>query len=96
MVIMVNEPEVTVVLPEPLAKDVTKATATDFGDDAESGVGNLRLDYVIPSRACLETGRSGVVWPAPGHPHYGLVGPGYPIESSDHRMIWRDVRWGKD
>jgi len=63
----------------------------DFGDDAVSGVGNLRLDYVIPSRACLETVRTGVVWPAPGHPHYGLVGPGYPIESSDHRMVWRDV-----
>ena len=40
MVVMVNEPDVTVVLPEPLeaAKDVTKATATDFGGDAVGAV----------------------------------------------------------
>ena len=63
----------------------------DFNDDPETGVGNLRLDYVIFSKAGLREAGSGVFWPAPGEPHYDLVGPGFPVESSDHRLVWRDL-----
>ena len=63
----------------------------DFNDDPETGVGNLRLDYVIFSKAGLSEAGSGVFWPAPGEPHYDLVGPGFPVESSDHRLVWRDL-----
>jgi len=64
---------------------------SDFNDDPETGAGNLRLDYVIASRSGLVETGSGVFWPAPGDPHYGLVGPGFPVESSDHRLVWRDL-----
>lgn len=64
----------------------------DFGDDPETGVGNLHLDYVLFSKAGLREDNSGVFWPAPNEPHYDLVGPGFPVESSDHRLVWRDLR----
>lgn len=63
----------------------------DFGDDPETGVGNLHLDYVLFSKAGLAEEASGVFWPAPEEAHYDLVGPGYPVESSDHRLVWRDL-----
>lgn len=64
----------------------------DFSDDPETGgVGNLRLDYVLFSKFGLRESASGVFWPAPGDDHFGLVGPGWPVESSDHRLVWRDL-----
>ncbi|WP_375207415.1 endonuclease/exonuclease/phosphatase family protein [Hyphococcus sp.] len=63
----------------------------DFNDDPETGVGNLHLDYVLFSKAGLREEGSGVFWPASDEPHYDLVGPGFPIESSDHRLVWRDL-----
>jgi len=53
--------------------------------DAEGGPGNLRTDYVLPSRT-LEVVDAGVFWPAPGEPGAELVG------CSDHRLVWLDVR----
>lgn len=64
---------------------------SDFNDDPETGVGNLRLDYVLFSKTGLAETASGVFWPAPDEPHYELVGPGFPVESSDHRLVWRDL-----
>ena len=64
---------------------------SDFNDDPETGVGNLRLDYVIHSETGLHEVASGVFWPAPDEPHYDLVGSGFPVESSDHRLVWRDL-----
>ncbi|MEM6552482.1 MAG: endonuclease/exonuclease/phosphatase family protein [Planctomycetota bacterium] len=52
--------------------------------DEEGGPGNLRVDYVLPSRA-LDVMGSGVFWPGPGHPL------AYLNESSDHRLVWVDV-----
>lgn len=69
---------------------------SDFGDDAQTGVGNLHLDYVIVSKAGLRAGASGVFWPAPEEAHYDLVGPGFPVESSDHRLVWRDLEIVED
>ncbi len=71
--------------------DPSEDTA-DFGDDPErGGVGNLHLDYVLFSKAGLKETGSGVFWPGPDDEHYMLVGPGYPVESSDHRLVWRDL-----
>ncbi len=64
---------------------------SDFGDDPEKGVGNLHLDYVLFSKAGLRASDSGVFWPAPDDAFYDLVGPGFPVESSDHRLVWRDL-----
>jgi len=48
-------------------------------------VGNLRLDYVLPSTGLNVTG-SGVFWPAPG-----AVGADW-IEATDHHMVWVDIQ----
>ena len=63
----------------------------DFNDDPERGVGNLHLDYVLFSNAGFEEAESGIFWPTEDEPHYDLVGPGFPLESSDHRLVWRDL-----
>ena len=55
-----------------------------------SGPGNLRADYVLPSSDLSITG-SGVFWPEPGHPLLYLTGTGFPVPSSDHRLVWVDV-----
>lgn len=60
----------------------------DFGDTAP---GNLRVDHVIPSRG-LTPGANGVFWPTPGDPLYRLVGDGTTVPTSDHRLVWQDVR----
>jgi Endonuclease/Exonuclease/phosphatase family len=67
----------------------------DFCDTAVappcSGPGNLRADYVLPSKA-LRIRDAGVFWPA-GHDHplLYLTGTGFPVPSSDHRLVWVDV-----
>ncbi len=54
---------------------------------------DLRLDYVLPSKAGLETVGGGVFWPAPDDPLFRLVGDGADDHpSSDHRLVWVDVR----
>jgi hypothetical protein len=66
------------------------ANATHRGDPAEDTgdfgprVGNLRLDYVLPSVGLRAAG-SGVFWPAPGSPEAELAA------ASDHRAIWIDL-----
>ncbi|WP_198912330.1 endonuclease/exonuclease/phosphatase family protein [Parvularcula mediterranea] len=64
--------------------------AYDTSDFSDRRVGNLRVDYVLPS-SNLEVVGSGVFWPAPDEPGFELVGPGYPPVSSDHRLVWVDV-----
>jgi endonuclease/exonuclease/phosphatase family metal-dependent hydrolase len=54
---------------------------SDFNDDS---TGNLRLDYLLPSRELTVTG-CGVFWPAPDQPGHDL------IEVSDHRLVWLDI-----
>jgi len=72
-------------------KGAPSQDTADFNDDVERGVGNLRLDYVLPSKFGLREAASGVFWPAPGEAHHELIGPGFPVESSDHRLVWRDL-----
>ncbi len=64
--------------------------AYDTADFADSSPGNLRADYVLPSRN-LQLRDSGVFWPTTGSPLYRLTGA-YPFPTSDHRLVWVDVR----
>lgn len=62
----------------------------DTGDFTDARVGNLRLDYVLPSRN-LRRLRQGVFWPTATDPTFALVGGGKDVVSSDHRLVWLDV-----
>ena len=53
-------------------------------DDSDERVGNLRIDYVLPSKGMKITG-CGVFWPAAGESGHELV------EASDHRLVWIDI-----
>jgi hypothetical protein len=48
------------------------------------------VDYVLPSRDLLIVD-AGVFWPASTDPLHRLIG-GFPFASSDHRLVWVDVR----
>ena len=56
----------------------------DFPDALPQGPGNLRVDYVLPSRS-LPVVRAGVFWPARHE-----AGESW-VEASDHRLVWIDV-----
>lgn len=55
------------------------------------GPGNLRVDYVLPS-AQFDVTASGVFWPAPGQPGAALMRSRKRPVSSDHRLVWVDIR----
>nr|WP_201154931.1 endonuclease/exonuclease/phosphatase family protein [Rhodothalassium salexigens] len=66
----------------------------DFSDGDPSGaggVGNLRVDYVLPGGPGVTIVAAGVFWPTPDNRVFRLVGD-YPFPSSDHRLVWVDVR----
>ena len=52
--------------------------------------GNLRADYVLP-RKSLKILDAGVFWPASDDPLFPLVGT-FPFPSSDHRLVWVDLK----
>jgi 3-phytase/alkaline phosphatase D len=52
--------------------------------------GNLRADYVLPRKNMAITD-AGVFWPLAADPLFPLVGT-FPFPSSDHRLVWVDVR----
>ncbi len=54
----------------------------DFGDEQP---GNLRVDYVLPSRG-MRVVRDGVFWPVPG------TGLDRLNAASDHHLVWVDAR----
>jgi hypothetical protein len=54
------------------------------------GPGNLRVDYVLPSKN-LRILAAGVFWPLSSDPLFRLVGV-FPFPTSDHRLVWVDVR----
>jgi 3-phytase len=74
------------------------ANATHRGDPAQDtadfadvpGPGNLRADYVLPSR-WLDVDGGGVFWPVSSDPLSRLTGT-FPFPSSDHRLVWLDVK----
>lgn len=61
----------------------------DFSERGPGAAGNLRTDYVLPSRD-LAVCDSGVFWPAPDEPLARLVGDDTRA-TSDHRLVWIDV-----
>jgi Endonuclease/Exonuclease/phosphatase family len=56
-----------------------------------SGPGNLRADYVLP-RDGIKIADSAVFWPTADEPFVELTGTGFPVPSSDHRLVWIDAR----
>jgi hypothetical protein len=62
----------------------------DTADFADTAPGNLRADYVLPSSQLLIED-AGVFWPLAVDPLFRLVGT-FPFPSSDHRLVWVDVR----
>jgi hypothetical protein len=68
--------------------------AFDTADFADvPGPGNLRADYVLPSRD-LRMLQARVFWPLSSDPLFRLVGV-FPFPTSDHRLVWVDVRVGR-
>ncbi|GIF55191.1 endonuclease/exonuclease/phosphatase family protein [Asanoa iriomotensis] len=63
----------------------------DTADFADTAPGNLRADYVLPSRQGLSIRGGGVFWPAQSDPLFRLTGV-FPFPSSDHRLVWLDLR----
>jgi hypothetical protein len=56
----------------------------DFADHPTPG--NLRVDYVLPSRKGLLYTGAGVFWPKRTAPYAG------PVDASDHRLVWVDLQ----
>ncbi|MCX3061760.1 endonuclease/exonuclease/phosphatase family protein [Streptomyces beihaiensis] len=63
----------------------------DSRDNGPTAPGNLRLDVVLPSHG-LEPGDNGVFWPTTDSDLYRLTGDGKTVVSSDHRLVWQDMR----
>jgi hypothetical protein len=64
--------------------------AFDTADFSDFAPGNLRADYVLP-RKNLRITEAAVFWPAADDPVFSLVGT-FPFPSSDHRLVWIDVK----
>lgn len=58
--------------------------AFDTGEFFAGAVGNLRIDYVLPS-SNFEVKDSGTFWPRAGEPGAEL------LRHSDHRLVWVDL-----
>lgn len=58
--------------------------ALDTGDFFDGNPGNLRVDYVLPSRGLHPTG-TGVFWPVPDDELARLN------DATDHHLVWVDV-----
>jgi 3-phytase/alkaline phosphatase D len=63
----------------------------DFSEAAFGGPGNLRADYVLP-RKSMRIVDAGIFWPTSDDPLFRLTGGGFPAVSSDHRLVWIDIR----
>jgi hypothetical protein len=62
----------------------------DTADFSDVAPGNLRADYVLP-RKNIGIVDAAVFWPTSDDPLFPLVGT-FPFPSSDHRLVWIDVR----
>lgn len=58
--------------------------SADTADFSDGGVGNLRVDYVLPSTQ-IGMVKSGVFWPVKKDPLSAL------LDCSDHHMVWLDI-----
>lgn len=57
----------------------------DTANFNDGSVGNVRIDYVLPSKNLTITNQ-GVFWPSPGEEGNDLS------DASDHRMVWIDIK----
>jgi hypothetical protein len=62
----------------------------DTADFNDRVAGNLRVDYLLPSKDLRVCG-GGVYWPRQSEPEAALVWGDRPPPSSDHRLVWLDV-----
>ena len=75
-----------------LANDVHRSNPRfDTADFADTAPGNLRADYVLPSRGLPILG-SAVFWPVQADELLFRLTGVFPFPSSDHRLVWVDVR----
>jgi hypothetical protein len=67
--------------------------AEDTADFNDVAPGNLRADYVLPSKS-LRIVKSGIFWPTEDEDFFYLTGDGvtFPVPSSDHRLVWVDIK----
>lgn len=72
----------------------TGPAAEDTADFADGAPGNLRADYVLPSERLAVKG-SGVYWPTSADPLFTRLVGTFPFPTSDHRLVWVDVRIGR-
>lgn len=56
----------------------------DTGNFNDDSVGNVRIDYVLPSKG-ITIRNQGVFWPKPGERGAELA------DASDHRLVWIDI-----
>lgn len=57
----------------------------DTSDFSDRSPGNLRIDYVLPSRN-LHIDNAGVFWPRKDQPAAAF------LDASDHRLVWLDIQ----
>ncbi len=62
----------------------------DTADFVDTAPGNVRVDYVLPSRRLRVVG-GGVFWPRSSDPLFRLIGV-FPFPTSDHKPVFIDVR----
>lgn len=92
--------------PAPVSKGAAEAAEAQGGANARhqgdpamdtadwrdrKGPGNLRVDFALPSSGWEVTG-SGVFWPRRDAPGGALTADGKRAASSDHRLVWVDIR----
>lgn len=89
--------------PEPAAEGAAEASvlqgrvnsghrgdpALDTADFEDADAGNIRVDYVLPSKS-LKVRGAGIFWPQAGTPGSELTGV-FPFPTSDHRLVYVDV-----
>ena len=63
--------------------------ALDTADWSDDGPGNLRVSYILPSRALNVVG-AGVFWPAQNDPLAVLLGSDG-LAAGPHRLVWVDI-----
>lgn len=69
-------------------------SAEDTADFSDTAPGNLRADYVLPSDRLRVKG-AGVFWLESSDPLFSRLIGTFPFPTSDHRLVWLDVRTGK-
>jgi endonuclease/exonuclease/phosphatase family metal-dependent hydrolase len=64
--------------------------AEDTADFSDAAIGNLRADYVLPSRDLIVRSAA-VYWPAMPDPLARLAATGEPPPTSDHHLVYLDL-----